>query len=376
MGVVNSNGFADVACDSREAAHNQRRCRPSCSEVDDMRKREIWTILLAAALVAVTGTTRAGEAAKKAETPKAPEAGKAEKAAEPRKEPTADEGDKDDVVAKVDDTKIKRSELIEERRQLALRDRRAPLPNNEVILDRLINRVLLQRYFDKEKLAPTGAEVQAAIQRLDTELRRRRTSYQRFLADRGITAEAHAALLRYEMSMRRLVKRMADGIAEEQVRAEYDANPEFYDGSRVRLSQIFVDTSNISHDPKKIEEAKQKIDKCYADLKAGKEFKHVASDHSDDAASAGRDGDRGWFRRKGSQADEELMAAAWKLKVGEFAEPIRGSRGWHILKVTEREPAHFTYFGCKRRIKQELTRQQLDTILKDLKDKAKIEKSL
>lgn len=325
-----------------------------------MPGRNRWGALLAFALAALAGATHAAEAPKKAEEPK--------KAA-------AAEGDQGDVVAKVDDATVQRSELIEERRQIITNNPRRPPPNNDLILDRLINRVLLQRHIAKEKLAPSGGEVQAAIQRIDVQLRRRGSSYQKFLEDRGLTAESHAVRIRYEISMRRLIERIAKEVTEEQVRAEFDARPEFYNGSRIRVSQIFVDTSNISHDPKKVEKAKQKIDKCYADVKAGKEFKDVASDHSEGPAAAGG-GDRGWFTRKASEADEVLLAAAWKLEVGKYTAPIRGSRGWHIMTVTEREPAWLTYFGAKRKVKQALTRQKLQGILDDLKKGAKIEKML
>jgi len=74
--------------------------------------------------------------------------------------------------------------------------------------------------------------------------------------------------------------------------------------------------------------------------------------------------------------DEPLIEAAWKLKTGEITKPIRGARGWHIIKVTEREPAYLTYFGCKRGIRQELTRSKLEGILDDLKAGANIERLL
>jgi parvulin-like peptidyl-prolyl isomerase len=350
-----------------------------------MLKRTVGAILIAMGVAAFAGAALAAEAPEpKAEEPKKtapakeaepPKKAEEPKAPAPKREIEIAEGDKEDVVAKVDNTVIKRSDLIEERRQIALSDPQRAMPNNETILEGLINRVLFQRYIEKEKLAASGADVQGAIQNLDGELRRRGATYQKFLEERSLTAESHAGRIRYELSLRRLIDRIANEIAEEQVKAEFDARPEYYDGCRVRISQIFVDTSNISHDAKKVEEAKQKIDKCYAELKAGKEFKTVANDFSEDPAAA-KGGDRGWFVRQAGEEDEPLIAAAWKLKVGEHTEPIRGVRGWHILTVTDREPAYFTYFGCKRNVKANLTRMKLDAISKELKSKAKIEKSL
>jgi parvulin-like peptidyl-prolyl isomerase len=333
-----------------------------------MRRITLWPLVLILALAPF------GPAALAAEKAEEPEAKKAEAKAEEEAEEAA-EGAETDVVAKVNEETITRGELIEERRQIALSNPRSPIPNNEVILDRLINRILLQRHIEKEGLAPSGGEVQKAIQRFDAQLRRRGSTYEEFLDKSGLTAESHAARIRYQISLRKLVQQIADEVTDEQIRAEFDAHPEYYDGSRIRISQIFVDTSNISHDPQKVEEAKQKIDKCYADVQGGKEFKHVASDHSEGPAAA-RGGDRGWFERKASEADEELLSAAWDLKVGEYTEPIRGQRGWHVLKVTDREPARLTFFGAKPRVKKALTRERVDQLIEELKAKAKIEKML
>ena len=89
-----------------------------------------------------------------------------------------------------------------------------------------------------------------------------------------------------------------------------------------------------------------------------------------------RGGDLGWFERKGPEIDEPLLAAAWELKVGEMAKPMEGSRGWHILKVTDREPARFTFFGAKERVVGQLTRDRLEKLIEQLRAKANIVKYL
>ena len=175
--------------------------------------------------------------------------------------------------------------------------------------------------------------------------------------------------------MRRLVSDMQEKITEDDVKKEYEAHPEYYDGSRIRIQQIFVDTSNAGNDQKKLEEAKKKAEDVHKKLVEGKDFERLAKDFSEGAASQ-RGGERGWFRRKGPEVDEPLISAAWTLKIGEFTKPIRGVRGWHVLKVAEREPAYFTFQGCKARIRQELTRERLEAILDKLKAGAKIERLL
>lgn len=283
------------------------------------------------------------------------------------------EGGPEDVVARVDDVKITRADLAMLRRQLAF-ERRGPLPNNEVLLDRLIDRVLLRRYFREQNLLPSGQQVQRAIQRLDIELRRRGSSYQRWIAARGLTLEEHASLVAFDLAKQALAQRIRREISEEDIKAEFDAHPEWYDGSRVRVSQIFIRTGDAS-DTENVKRAKERAEKIYKDLKAGKDFAQLARDFSDSASSA-RGGDRGWITRKGPEADEPLRAAVWKLKVGEFTKPIKGKEGWHILKVTDREPARFTYFGAKPYVIRYLVNKKFQAILEKLRAKANIRKFL
>ena len=324
-----------------------------------MRKPGTW--LAVAAVVALVGVCYAGEPlAKPKEDPK----------------PAAEEtvGNENDVVARVDDIAITRGELNQTRRLMSLA-RSGALPNNQQILEQLINRALWNRHFDKESLRPTGPQIQQAIKNLDANLRRRNSSYQRFLIARGLTVEEHAGMLGYELAMRRLVEKIQETVTEEQVKAEYEAHPEYYDGSRIRIQQIFIDTSSLGSDQKKLDEAKSKAEDVHKKLMEGKDFERLAKDFSEGAASQ-RGGERGWFRRKGPEVDEPLIETAWKLKIGEFTKPIRGVRGWHVLKVAEREPAYLTYFGCKRAIRQALTRDRLEAVLDDLKTAAKIERLL
>ena len=152
-----------------------------------MRKMGMWFTWVA--LVAMAALSYAGEPLEKPKEPAAkPEA------VEPEAEP---EGNENDVVAKVDDINITRGELNQTRRLMSLTSRGGVLPNNQQILEQLINRALWNRHFNKENLRPTGPQIQQAIKNLDANLQRRNSSYQRFLIARGLTAEEHAGMLGY-----------------------------------------------------------------------------------------------------------------------------------------------------------------------------------
>jgi len=349
----------------------------SCKDFVEATSMRFWPrtrhFLAPLVFLASVGLAEAGETPKKKPDEPKSEAEKDKPGEEPKApEPAITPAMLQETVAKVHDAVITRADLVRALRRLALA-RRRPLPNNKQLLEQLITEALWRRYFDEKALRPAPAQITAAIQRMDAELRRRRSSYQRFLAALGMSVEEHASLLSYDLAMRRLVETMQKEIPEKELKGEFDAHPDWYDGSRIRISQIFIDTRNVGEDPKELEKAKKEIEKIHAELVAGKEFERLARDYSEGAARA-RGGDRGWFQRKGPEVDEPLIGAAWKLEAGKCSKPIRGAQGWHVLKVTKREPPRFTYFGCKQRILQELTRRRLKTILDELKAKAKIER--
>jgi len=291
-----------------------------------------------------------------------------EKAEDAKEEDTTPE-----IVAKVGGKTITRRELNLHRQQLAFALQRGQaLPNNKIILKQLINRVLWQKHFQDQKLTPKPEEVRAAILRLDAELKRRGATYAQFLQARGLTAEEHAEMIGYDISMRRLVGDVQKSIKDSAIDAEFKAHPEFYDGSRVLISQIFIDTSNIANDAKELKEAKRRIDEIYQELEDGKPFEKLASDKSEGAAAA-RGGQLGWLRRKVNDEIEPLVAGAWKLEKGQYSKPIQGPKGWHILKVEDREPAYLTAFGARAGVIKELVQEKLKATLDGLREKAKIE---
>ncbi|MBM4042636.1 MAG: hypothetical protein FJ290_29460 [Planctomycetes bacterium] len=327
-----------------------------------------------------------------------------------------------EVVAKVDDVVITRDDVALARRFLTIANPELTF-NNRQIIEHLIDRVLWQRYIAKQGLRPSAAVLQRAIQAVDDKLRQQGSTYQKSLAALGLTAEEDAANLSFELAMERLGKAILAELRQEEIKAEFDARPEWYDGSRVRISEICLDTRDFAHDPDRLRKAKERIGKIHEMLQGG-DFDRLARDYSDGRAGVAG-GDLGWFLRNGKPLeehvvaptwpfespmrmpcvlrslrepvameagpmnerfglgaprparaepmDEALIAAAWGLKVGEFTKPIQSARGWHILKVTEREPAYSTFQGTRAAVRNALARRRIEAILKELRAKAKIE---
>jgi len=340
-----------------------------------MALRVVWLVL---GLCTLAGLLYARDVTREADGPKDRPAkpptktDKETKAAENKAEPKPAPAPNGDVVAKLDDINITRADLTAARRLLTLANPQATL-NNKQVLEQLINRLVWSRYFQKNGLRPSPQDLQQAVAQMDKELRQRGSDYGSYLTAQGLKVEEHLALLSYDLAMQVLIRDIQARLDSAELKAEYNDHPDWYDGSRIRLSQVFIDTSRIAHDPAEMGKAKERVDQIYAKVSApGADFDRIAHDYSEGAGG----GDRGWFTRKGADVDETLIKAVWGLKAGEFTRPILGPAGWQILKVTDREPAALTFHGCKPQILNELTRRRLEALLDELKATAKIELDL
>lgn len=114
-------------------------------------------------------------------------------------------------------------------------------------------------------------------------------------------------------------------------------------------------------------------------LDAGEDFATVAKEESEDPESASRGGDIGYVLR--GVASKELEKAAFSMKIGETSAPIVTEIGYNLIKVTEKHAAEAPQFD---RFKDDLAnflqnlgfRQKLDSYVKELHEKAVIERHL
>ncbi len=85
------------------------------------------------------------------------------------------------------------------------------------------------------------------------------------------------------------------------------------------------------------ERAKQQIDSLYLLIQGGVDFGELAYKHSEDKASAQRNGELPWFGTGRMVADFEQAAFALENK-GDISKPIQSPYGWHIIKLLDTKP--------------------------------------
>lgn len=119
------------------------------------------------------------------------------------------------------------------------------------------------------------------------------------------------------------------------------------------------------------DEAKAK--EIIASLDGGKDFAELAKENSTDG-TAKNGGDLGYFSKE--DVVPEFAEAAFALEVGKYSKtPVKTEFGYHVLKIADkrvRPPAEFEQ--VKPYIEQELRRTALESLVKDWRGDAKIER--
>jgi peptidyl-prolyl cis-trans isomerase C len=149
------------------------------------------------------------------------------------------------------------------------------------------------------------------------------------------------------------------GVSDDIIRQHYEASKDEYRvEEQVTASHILVRTEQESQE-------------VLGELKQGKDFAEVAKARSIDG-SASKGGALGTFGRGRTVA--EFEEAAFALGVGEISPPVRTQFGYHVIKVTERTPAHVKAFDEVRdEVRNDLISQFVDTLLQDLRRTAKVQ---
>jgi peptidyl-prolyl cis-trans isomerase D len=148
-------------------------------------------------------------------------------------------------------------------------------------------------------------------------------------------------------------------VTDEQLRREYsNALDNFRMPERVRARHILLKTEGKSDAEKKALYAK--TEDLLKQLKNGADFTELAKKYSEDG-SKDQGGDLGWFVR--NQMVPEFDSVAFSLKPKELSGVVTTQFGYHIIQVTDKEPAKLKPF---EEVKDELA--------KEVREQAVIEK--
>ncbi len=254
--------------------------------------------------------------------------------------------DKNDVVAKVNATEIKESELSEamnatmaqnpqlysmmasEEGKKALRKR---------ALDRVISTELLNQEGMKIKIKDLGQQVDKAYEDIRAKFPKEE-AFQKALKQRNMTKKDLRKQIEKGIRIRSLIDDKVKkniSISEADVKSFYDTNKDkFVDKEEVKASHILI---KVAKDADKADEEKalKKIKELLKRAKAGEDFAKLAKENSEDPSAAQNSGDLGYFSRE--QMVPEFSKAAFALKKGEISDPVKTTFGYHIIKFEDKK---------------------------------------
>jgi len=277
----------------------------------------------------------------------------------------------EDVVARVNDQIINRSDVERSQQQLQQELQQGNVPatdreqrQRDMLRDMIDQQLLLSK--GKELGLNADAEV---VRRLD-EIRKQNhletmEELEKAARQQGVSFEDFKANIRNNVITQQVVRdevgrrlQMTQG----QEQAYFEAHKqEFARPEQVHLSEILVPLP-AEADAAAVAQAQKKAEDMAAKIRAGEKFQDLAKQYSG-GPTAAQGGDLGLFKR-GALA-KVLEDQTFSLKAGESTAPIRTRQGFVILKVTEYQQAGFPAMkDVEPQIQEAMYMQQMQPALR------------
>jgi peptidyl-prolyl cis-trans isomerase C len=288
-----------------------------------------------------------------------------------------------DVLARVNGEAVNKAEF--DRAVGALEARNGgPVPAEQrdrilrEVLDQIVSYKLLIQESRTRKIAATDAEVDERIKEIQKQFPSE-DAFKQMLTSRKTTLDQVRSDIRQDITVQKLItNEIADKVAvkPDQVTDFYAKNPDqFNQPERVRASHILIMVPKGADAAAKTA-AQTKAADILKEVKAGKDFAALATEHSQDPGSAKNGGDLGFFQQ--GQMVGPFNDVAFKLAPGSVSDLVETEFGFHIIKVAEKQTARTVPLEEVRpKLEQYLERQnreqQTDAFVNGLKAKGKVE---
>ena len=245
------------------------------------------------------------------------------------------------------------------------------------ILERMIDYELLYQESQKKGIVVSDQDVSDDFQKLKKRFPSEE-QFQKTMQTMNISETKLKGKIMRGIAIRKLIGEDVEQkitISEKETKTFYDGNPEYFkEPEKVRDSHILVKVDAKASDADKAE-ARKKINDIQEKLKKGQDFAALAKEYSDCPSSASG-GDLNFFGR--GQMVKPFEEVAFALKPGTISDIVETPFGYHLIKVTDKQPAKtIAYAEAKERItmqlKQTKTREGVAHYIENLKKTAKIE---
>jgi len=272
-------------------------------------------------------------------------------------QPSADQGKRTPVVAKVNGEKITR-QLYDTNLQMRLQGMSEPDITQERYvrsgtLSALIDAIVMRAAIRKEGVKVSGADLNAEkdkqVEQIVSQRFPDKKQLVHFLRKENKTLEQFKRGLREEAF--KDPEALRDQVGRDKLQQLIESKVTITDAdlaasyNEAQASHILISSKKLAEAAQKAAKpgqpapavdgdalAKKKADDLLAQIKAGADFAKLARENSDDPGSASKGGDLGFFK-KGMMVPE-FDAAVFALKPGEVTQtPVKTDFGYHIIKV-------------------------------------------
>lgn len=271
------------------------------------------------------------------------------------------------AVARIDGQPIPRSELDRMFKVRRVDPDLQPKVRAEFI-DQLVDNHLLQRFLKAQKIAVDEGELDKQVDQVKALLPKGATG-SLDLQEYGYTDKVLREELALPLMWRNYVRKI---VLENDVQKYFDDHRIDLDGTQVKASQIFAKVADLK-DPEQVKQALAKLAKIRDEINAGLSFADAAKKYSQ-APSRDKGGDVGFFLTEGKMP-RAFTKVAFSLKPGEMSEPFVSPFGAHLCLVTDRQEGELSLEDVRVKVMEKISAELMAKKLKELRSKAKIEKS-
>jgi peptidyl-prolyl cis-trans isomerase C len=251
--------------------------------------------------------------------------------------------DKDPVVAKVNGTEIRQSDINFAEEEAGQLPPMSPEQKQDYLVQFMADMILVSKAADDKKLGDTA-------------------DFKRKLA-----------FNRNKLLMEALLTQTGkEALTEEAMKKVYDdALKQMGEEKEVHARHILIRAA--AGDEKASKEAEEKIKAIIVRLNKGEDFAKVANELTEDPSGKANGGDLGFFSKE--QMVPEFSETAFGLEKGKISGPVKTQFGWHVIKTEEtRVKPQPKFEDVKPQIESFVTRKAQAEMVTKLREAAKIER--
>jgi peptidyl-prolyl cis-trans isomerase SurA len=226
------------------------------------------------------------------------------------------------------------------------------------LLERMIERRLLEQAVRRAEIDATDAEIDAAVNGIAQQNGMTREQLERTVAEQGLAFDAYKEQIRGEIQRQKLLS----AVVQSKVRVEESELRDLYTrryaeqptgGEEIHLRHILVPFEGDGPDVQTV--ACAKAEAARAQLDTGRPFTEVAREFS--AVNPQYGGDIGWLHA--SNLADWMSAAVGTLHGGQVSPVVKSSFGCNVLQVVERKDYKpRTYEQARSQLYKELFEQR------------------